>query len=343
MNSTEAQMLKRHEKDEVTIHSRGRVIGIISLALIIGVALFSVPLTNSGTSSSPKIQHVIWITMENREFSDVIGNWANAPYQNKLAVEYALPTQFYGVAHPSLPDYIASTAGNKFGISTNLIPSQLPQSTLRETNIVDLLKAHNLSWKVYAESTPYPNRMQVNSANQLYVPRHNPLVYYHDITGNYGTGAVSQYALSHIVPFTLTGFQKDLNAGKLANFTDIVPNMIDSAHSSSTLCGDQFLQKLVPMIQKSKFWSSTVIFIFYDEARYTSGGFTMPDGAVINGGRTVCIIISPYAKTGFKDSIKYSSYSILATTEKILRLGNLGRHDAVANAMSDLFIIPLGS
>ncbi len=50
------------------------------------------------------------VVLENREYEDVIGN-PEAPYLNRLAERGAVATHFYGVAHPSLPNYLALFAG----------------------------------------------------------------------------------------------------------------------------------------------------------------------------------------------------------------------------------------
>jgi hypothetical protein len=55
------------------------------------------------------------------------------------------------------------------------------------------------------------------------------------------------------------------------------------------------------------------------------------------GGHVVCLLLSPFAKPGYVSNVQYSHYSLLATIEAIFKLGNLGRNDASASAMSDLF------
>ena len=50
-----------------------------------------------------------------------------------------------------------------------------------------------------------------------------------------------------------------------------------------------------------------------------------------------CILVSPFAKPGYVSDVQYSHYSLLATVEAIFNLGSLGRNDASASAMGDLF------
>lgn len=262
--------------------------------------------------------------MENEEYSSVIGNPA-APYENSLASTYALAANYTGVAHPSLPNYLGLVAGSTFGVTTDCQPSEcsLPSSV---TTIATLLDSHHLSWREYAESMPV-NCSQVESPDALYLPKHNPFVYFSSVTGNSGTGAPSAYCDSHVVP--MSQFYLDLSAGHLPNFSFVTPNICDDAHSCPLSTGDAWLAGLVPRIVNSSSFSSTALFIVYDEGS--------PHDLVGGGGFVPCILVSPFAKQGYVSHVSYSHYSLLATVEAIFDLGNLGRGDASASPMSDLF------
>ena len=69
-----------------------------------------------------KIQHVVWILMENKDYSSVIGP-GSAPFINRLARTYGLATNYSAISHPSLPNYIALTSGSDQGISDDSDPS----------------------------------------------------------------------------------------------------------------------------------------------------------------------------------------------------------------------------
>ena len=66
--------------------------------------------SSSSSSTSSPISHVIIILMENEEYGSVIGN-ASAPFENRLASSYAVAGDYFGVSHPSLPNYLALVAG----------------------------------------------------------------------------------------------------------------------------------------------------------------------------------------------------------------------------------------
>lgn len=276
------------------------------------------------------IKHVVIILLENQEYSSVIGS-SNAPYENALAKNYSLAAQYYAVGHPSLPNYLAIVGGSTFGVSSDCLPDACTQNS---TNITDLLVQHGYSWKEYAESM-HENCSEVNGPDGLYAPKHVPFVYYSDVTGNNGTGNTSSYCASHVVPYSQ--FANDLQNGNLPNYAFITPNLCDDGHDCSLSVADRWLSSNVPQIIGSSSFSSSVIFIVYDEGT-TDSGFGSFDG-----GRVVCLVVSPFAKEGYASQNEYSHYSLLATVESIFGLGNLGRNDSSSAIMQDMFSIALPS
>ncbi len=276
------------------------------------------------SSNSQPITHVVIILMENEEESSVIGN-PEAPYQNSLASSYALAGNYFGVAHPSLPNYLALISGSTFGVNSDCLPAQctLPGSV---STIATLLDSHHLSWKEYAESMP-ANCSQTNSPDGYYYPKHDPFVYFGAITGNNGTGATSSYCESHVV--SLNQFYIDLQAGNLPSYSFITPNIYDDAHSAPLSTGDEWLSTFVSKIINSSSFSSTALFITYDEGN--------DNDTTLGGGQVPCILVSPFAKMGYVSHVQYSHYSLLATVEAIFNLGSLGKNDANATVMSDMF------
>ena len=81
-------------------------------------------------------QHIFYIMMEKQSFPEVIGNTADAPFINELASQYNLATNFHGVTHPSLPNYLAAISGDfqgiwddcKAGATVTCAPARLPYS-----------------------------------------------------------------------------------------------------------------------------------------------------------------------------------------------------------------------
>ncbi|MDA4117300.1 MAG: hypothetical protein OK455_03040 [Thaumarchaeota archaeon] len=285
--------------------------------------------SSRSTSTPQRISHVVVILMENKEYSSVIGN-SSAPYQNQLASAYAVAGNYFAVAHPSLPNYLALIAGSTFGVTNDCAPAQcgIPKDA---STIAGLLDSHGLSWKDYSESMP-TSCSQVDSSAGLYYTKHNPFVYFGTITGNDGSGTTSSYCRSHVV--SMDQFWVDLLSGSLPNYSFIAPNECDDAHSCSLSTADQWLSMTVPRIIGSSSFSSTALFIVYDEGTTNESASSGSGG----GGQVPLILVSPFAKHGYVSNAAFSQYSLLATVEANFNLGSLGRNDATASVMSDLFI-----
>src|SRR4051812_49028056 len=120
------------------------------VALCVAVLAVVVAVATSASASAPRsnlknFQHVWVVMMENTSDTSLIGN-ANAPFVNQLAQQYGLATNYFGVAHPSQPNYVAITAGTNAGVPDD------NDVTVNETNIVDQLEAHGKTWRDYQQS-----------------------------------------------------------------------------------------------------------------------------------------------------------------------------------------------
>jgi len=282
--------------------------------------------TSSGAQQSPTpIKHVIVILMENEAYDQVIGS-SVAPFETSLAAHYASAANYFAVTHPSLPNYFALVAGSTFGITTDCSPSQC---SISGPTIASLIDARGLSWKEYAESMS-ANCSQSDGAGGQYVTKHDPFVYFSGISGDAGSGTASQYCDSHVVAFSQ--FWIDLQSSNLPAYSFITPNICDDAHSCPLSTGDAWLSSVVSRIIDSSSFASSAVFVTYDEG---SGSASNTPSQV------ACVLVSPFARQGFASDVHYTHYSLLATVESILGLGNLGRGDATANVMSDIFTIGL--
>jgi hypothetical protein len=252
----------------------------------------------------PAFSHIFTIVMENEESSSVVGNPA-APYINGLANRYGLATNYYAVSHPSLPNYLALTAGSTFGIS-----SDCTTCYVGAVNIADQVEASGRSWRAYMEDMPSPCYTGAWSGN--YAMKHDPFMYYNDIRNNPARCA------SHVVPFSQ--FSGDLSSGRVANYVFITPNMCHDMHDCPVSTGDAWLQSVVPSITSSTaFQNGGVLFITWDEG--SSGAGCCGDSW---GGRVVTLVISPLSIAGYRSGIAENHYSLLRTIEDSWHLGHLG-------------------
>jgi phospholipase C len=135
-----------------------------------------------------------------------------------------------------------------------------------------------------------------------------------------------------------TKFLTDISHGQLAQVTWIVPASNNSDHPSTPPYGPDWVASIVNSIGKSQFWSSTAIFISWDDW----GGWYdhVPPPQIDNMGlgfRVPVIVVSPYARRGYISHVTHESGSFLHFTETTFALPSLGTRDSTADNFSDCF------
>ena len=258
-------------------HRRTRICGFTLATVGLGVGAASVqalaatpgPASSHAAQAAP--EHIFMIMMENHGTQQVIGNTADAPYITSLAKRYNLATNYHGVTHPSLPNYLSTISGDFQGIwddckagatvtcapeefvpgsgdstsGASLTPEQQASASSKPhefagRNLIDQLEAHQRSWKAYMQSMPTTGFQGeyapvVNGTTvKLYAQKHNPFMYFADIN------SPGNARLKHIVPLE-HNFSRDLAAGNVPNFTWISPDQCHDMHgvspSSAALVG----------------------------------------------------------------------------------------------------------
>jgi DNA-binding beta-propeller fold protein YncE len=110
------------------------------------------------------------------------------------------------------------------------------------------------------------------------------------------------------------------------NFTTNVGGL--QAPALEMASNDHALGEIVEAVSRSRFWSSTAIFVSEDDSQ---------DGADhVDSHRSVAYVISPYSKPAVIHTF-YNHPSMLRTIEDILGTNYLGMNDANAASMDDAF------
>ena len=249
----------------------------------------------------PRFDHIYVVMLENHSKSSVIGD-PNAPYITSLAHRYTMADHYYGVTHPSMPNYIASIAGDNFGIQDDNDQNVVH---LDRPNLVDQLEARHISWGAYMQDLPADKLARfgptVDGADvSLYAKKHNPFVLFDDNKSN-------PARMAKIKDYSRLG--ADLNSPHAPRFVWISPNQCNDMHGgvytsvpghAETPCpygdikddandaalkqkGDAFVHQAVTTIMSSKAWTKhSAIVIVTDENDYTgneeTGGWETADG-----------------------------------------------------------------
>ena len=201
-----------------------RLVRVLAAGGLATTLMGSGAIAQAASPSVEHVDHVFVIMLENHSAANVIDNVdANgvltAPYITQLAHKFGVATQYYGVTHPSLPNYVAAISGSNWFVNNDN-----PDNRFDHLNLVDQLEAKKITWGAYMESMPADNPLidfWPDSTNQLYVSKHNPFVLFQDIRSN-------PARLAKIKPYT--SLAKDLNSGHAPSFVWISPNQCHDLH-----------------------------------------------------------------------------------------------------------------
>jgi hypothetical protein len=315
------------------------------------------PSLTPGTLAPPEsnvgqLDHVFMVYMENKGVGQIVGS-PNAPYLNELIANYGYASNYYGLTHPSDPNYYPIIGGSDFGINYNCPSNCFPAGT---PNLADEIEAAKKTWAGYMEggggySTP---------TDRL------PFLAFSDIYNN------PDRVAAHL--FDISQMEKDLaSPATTPNFVwfaaDDATNMegptdfpvgsfnwllgyLNPAHQYNVAAGDAWLQDQVTTIMASPTWNDpnvkSAIFITFDE------DYNNISTGVGNEGNHIVMIVIPSpgavydAKTNptgmrsgaFVASDYYNHYSLQRTIEESLGLPPLTNNDKYAQPMNEFWYIP---
>ena len=135
-------------------------------------------------------------------------------------------------------------------------------------------------------------------------------------------------------------FLTDVSHGHLRTVTWITPTWANSDHAgSNSTTGPSWVASVVNAIGESKYWDSTVLFVFWDDY---GGWYDSQPPAYLDydglGIRVPLLIVSAYAKKGHVSHVHYEHGSILKFIEDRFGLGRLQASDTRANSpLNDCF------
>jgi hypothetical protein len=259
-------------------------------------SILTVPSASPEASPSSAPSNVFVIVLENRSYAQVAGSG----YIAQLAQQYGAATNYHGVSHPSLPNYLALTSGSTYGITDDGWHNVPPGGLGAE------LSGAGIEWRAYMEGmtngcyhSPYP-----------YALKHNPFAYY-------GGSCPSQ-----VVPFNQ--FASDM-AGSVPRFVWITPDLCHDGHDCSNAVVNQWLSQTVPRILATRAWQDGgVLFITWDEGEDSANS-------------VLTLVIQPDTLV-HTSAAGYNHYSLLATIDDLLAVPRLGAA-AQATPMTDLLSV----
>jgi hypothetical protein len=256
-------------------------------------------------ADGPPIRHVFVLMLENENAAVTFAGKPPAPYlAQTLPARGALISNYYGIGHASLDNYIALVSGQAPNEKTQLdcplfsdflaaqpgldAHGQLLGLGCIYPNTVktlpDQLEAAGRTWKGYMEdmgkdpqreratcghpAIGKPDETLIATATDKYAAKHDPFVYFHTIIDD------PARCDTHVV--NLDALPKDLrSADTTPNYVFITPNLCNDGHDPLCIDGgpggftavDAFLRKWVPLITASPaFKQDGLLIITFDES-----------------------------------------------------------------------------
>jgi len=266
-------------------------------------ALFALGFSNNSMAMNGKyFDRIITVIFENADYSDAI----KQPLFKYFADQGAHFSNFFAVTHPSQGNYIALTSGSLDGVEYNEIIN------LNVNNVVDLLEAKGVTWKVYAEK--FPGNCFKGETRGKYARKHNPFISYVNIQRN-------PSRCSRIVNADL--FDSDVANGTLPQYIFYIPDENNDGHDTGVGFADRWYEKFLKYVQNSKLMERTVLVSTFDESRGPTN-------------QVYASICGPAVKSGVYPE-NLNTYSLLALVEQNWDLGNLGKEDAKAPQIPNIW------
>jgi hypothetical protein len=258
---------------------------------------------------------------ENQSYENIVGNTSVWPNYNQLMASGALPTNYYADIHGSISDYFLLTTGQ------TLTNDDGSTQVFDVDNIARRMLGAGVTFRVYVEGIA---QGYLGGDMGSYVIRHNPFAMLSDVAGS------STVANEVIWPFTQ--FASDVANNTLPEYSFIVPDINDDAHTGSPQQADYWLQGyVVNVLAKNPAFQSGgdgVLIVDFDEG-------ALSDVAHV-GGHIAAVLWGPIVKAGYRQqsATVYLHESMLRTTMELLGLPNPMGAAATAPDMAEFFVQP---
>lgn len=208
-----------------------------------------------------------------------------------------------------------------------------PHTKVKYPSLAERVNEAGLTWRLYAHSLCQDlNPLDVNADIRYDTsiwPKKPDMATCHDREGVWSTAVDTKNF--RMPEYTLFDDVKDPHH-ELANVTWILPGLLTSDHPGVPFgwCGPSWVAKLVNAIGRSKYWDSTVIFVFWDDwgGYYDHVKPYVVRDAAGPGFRVPLLVVSPYAKRMHVAHTEIEFATLLKFTEDTFGLRSLGATDA---------------
>lgn len=290
---------------------------VITLAIsLIWLSFSPVILAQSADRVGKHFDRVVVVVLENEGTRQAMAD----PYFAELAKQGAWFSNYYALAHPSFPNYLALVAGNTFGVDDDHRPPPI-----KSPNITDGLEAKGLSWKAYAEN--YPGGCFLGSAagagkltptatpTELYVRKHVPLLAF---------AAIQSHPNRCARIVNADHFMKDVRSGNLPNYSFYTPNMFNDGHDTSIGAASRWLSGFLANVRAARGMERTLLVVTWDEGA----------GKDFKSNKVLALLLGDVVNPG-RYNDEASHFSLLRTIEDNFGLSPMSRGDRDADPLPE--------
>lgn len=249
-------------------------------------------------------QKIMIVMFENTAGDNAI----KQPFFAELARKGVWLSNYAGVTHPSQGNYIALTAGDLLGVKGDA------NYDLDIKHLGDLLEAKGFSWKTYVEG--YPGNCFRGGSSGNYARKHNPFISFVNVQKNPARCA-------RIV--NASELDRDIQNGTLADYSLYVPDIKNDGHDTGVAYADRWFSKTFgPRLVDPRYAAGMLTVATFDENDGTQGNriYTSFTGTMVVPGN-------------FSAAVNH--YSLIRMIEDNYELGNLGRKDATAPVIGNVW------
>jgi YVTN family beta-propeller protein len=312
------------------------------------------------TTPLPAIQHVIYIVRENRTYDQVFGDMKEGngdpslvlfgenvtPNLHKLAREFVLLDNFYVNADVSAdghnwstaaiaPDYVQKMWPNKYANRRKPYdfeeqdPLSVPPAGYIWSNAAAAgVSIRNFGYMVGNKPGAAPGAEQVASVRDPVLAKVTNR-FYRGFDLEFPDVERAKVFINELGEWEKTGEMPRLCVMRMGNDHTFGTAAGKTAPLSSAADNDYALGMLVEAVSKSRFWTSTAIFVLEDDAQ------NGPDH--VDSHRSPAFVISSFAKRHVVDGTMYNTTSMLRTIEFLLGLRPMTQFDAASRPMTASF------
>lgn len=191
--------------------------------------------SSAARDASHEVDKLLVFVVENRSRDQML---EGLPTVAALGEEYGLTTDYRGIAHPSLPNYLVMAGGSTFGVTDDDSPAA---HTAAGPSVFGAAIAAGGTARLYAEGMPAPCHTEPEGR---YAVKHNPWAYFED-----------ERSACAVDDVDMGTFDEDVRTGQLPAVGMVIPDLCNDAHDCDVSVADDWLRQRLATVMSGPDWA----------------------------------------------------------------------------------------